>query len=509
MRKRMADPTSHDSEGFTLIELIVVVAILPIVVGAIAAALIGVFSLQHSVSNRISDSNDALVASSTFNRDAQSAQMLTTQPTPGCGTATQTQLLGLEWGPNATQPGGYQTVVSYVEQQVQNSLNSTANYALVRQVCTNGQATSGYSPQTVSGDIGTPTVTFSPPDLVTEAESQWVPTQGLTAITMNVDEPGADYSAAGGSSTTTTDSYKFSLVGLPGASTSTGTPSDPAANASGQCNFASPGTGAYANQLCFIDFTNFPSATTNPSYCTVTPTAVFMKIAVTNTANTLEFCVSYSGTKIVPAAIPTYYSPGASGDNSEAFLGNNGFYTGVSGDPALYQTGGGVTNVSFTNIQVFDSSGEPASGWTMVTGDAESTDTNEWMNFNSNLNWSILPNNGASDLWGNACFDDKNPTYGNSGALAWTGTAPATASAVGTPSSGPPSTANATPLSVNTTSNFATGVSSILCESDQQLNKTGTMMVQAQEPQGSTAAQSVTVAMDGSGLEALFLAVLL
>src|SRR5580704_5900008 len=84
MRQRLTDArngTEHDA-GFTLIELIVVVTILPIILGAIATALISVFSLQNSVSNRVGDSNDALVASASFNRDAQSAEMMTTQATP-------------------------------------------------------------------------------------------------------------------------------------------------------------------------------------------------------------------------------------------------------------------------------------------------------------------------------------------------------------------------------------------------------------------------------------------
>ena len=58
---------------------------------------------------------------------------------------------------------------------------------------------------------------------------------------------------------------------------------------------------------------------------------------------------------------------------------------GIPGNPALYQTAnGGYTVVTFTNIQVTNAVGEPATGWTLVTGDAESTDTNEWMNFTTN-----------------------------------------------------------------------------------------------------------------------------
>ena len=46
-----AAPEGDDEAGFTLIEIIIVVAILPIIIGAIAMALISVFSLQGSVNN--------------------------------------------------------------------------------------------------------------------------------------------------------------------------------------------------------------------------------------------------------------------------------------------------------------------------------------------------------------------------------------------------------------------------------------------------------------------------
>ena len=79
------------------------------------------------------------------------------------------------------------------------------------------------------------------------------------------------------------------------------------------------------------------------------------------------------------------------GYDSEAYLGNNGFYTGVAGKGALSQrpqsaigfggANGATTAITFTNIEVVNAVGEPQTGWTLVTGDAESTDTNEWLEF--------------------------------------------------------------------------------------------------------------------------------
>ena len=140
-----------------------------------------------------------------------------------------------------------------------------------------------------------------------------------------------------------------------------------------------------------------------------------------------------------------------------------------------------------------------------MTGDAESTDQVEWMNFTSNLNWSILPNT-SSSLYGNSCYDSNDP--GSSGLFHWTGSTPPTVNAVGNlqANSGPPATA--TTLATPVGPNYTTGVSSILCESDQQLNKTGTLMLASPEPT-NLAPQSLTVTMKGAGIEALFLGVLL
>jgi len=484
-----------DDAGFTLIEILVVVVILPIVVGAISVALLSVFTLQGNTSNRIGDSNDALVGSVNFNRDVQSAEQLTTQSTPGCGASTQTQVLGLRWGANSAAPGGYQTVVSYISTPVVNPQAHTTVYNLVRQQCNSGTSTTPNSSFNPAHDIGgNPSLTCSPPPApappvstlcitgannadVTASFASWKSAQGVTGVTFKIVAPGSQYT--------------YSLVGLPGQSTSQSSASTLSNPTGPGCGFAAAGSGTYANQLCFADFTGFNGTQHSTGQCQT------LTRPIANTPYSLSFCISVSGTNVTPAAIPTYYDP--SGDHSEAFLGNNGFYTGIAGNPALYQTGNAVSTVYVTNIQVLDAAGHPATGWTLVTGDAESTDANEWMAFQSNLNWSVLPNNGATNLWGNACYNTAQP--GNNGALAYSGPYPATDATVTTP-------ANIAPLTVNTTT-FATGVSSIVCGSSTQLNKTGTMMLQAQEPTGSSVAQTLTVSMRGAGLEAMFLGVLL
>jgi prepilin-type N-terminal cleavage/methylation domain-containing protein len=478
--------------GFTLIEIIVTVTILPIIVGAIAVALLSVFNLQGSVSSRIGDSNDELVSASAFNKDVQSAQEIETATAPACGTTgQQTQIVGLEWGLDAA--GNYQTVVSYV------AVPDGTKTSLVRQVCTAPPSPPSSTPtsvRTVSHDAGTPTLSFNPSGFM-GANATWQSTQGLYGVTLNIVAPGC---ATQGCST-----YPYSLSGIPSAGSSTGSQSQIqlTQNPAG-CNLASPGSGNYSKVLCFSSFAGFTN--TNSASCPGGK-GQQMKLSIADSPDLLQFCVSATPNNVSPYAIPTYYNPGAQGYNSEAYLGNNGFYTGISGDPALYQlpNNGAYTVVTFTNIEVTNAVGEPATGWTLVTGDAESTDSGEWMNFTTNNTWSVLPNT-SSSLYGNSCYDAHDT--GDSGLFQWKGTTPPTTTTVGDPGSGPPAAANASTLPTPAGPNYLTGVSSILCESDQQLNKTGTLMLASPEP-NTLLPQSVTVTMKGAGYQALFLGVLL
>jgi prepilin-type N-terminal cleavage/methylation domain-containing protein len=504
MRHRLAEArngTERDT-GFTLIELLVVIGVLPILLGGIAVALLSVLSLQTNVSNRIGDSNDALVASTNFNRDVQSAELMTTQSTPAaCGatSSTSTQILGLEWGANSLPStsggptGGYDTVVSYMSTQVTNPNNGTKTYTLTRQLCTFGTSSTPKSTFTVAHDIGSPTVTVYGAKLngqfqtvTANFSSGWYSSQGVTSVTFGVNAPGSG--------------FNYTLVGLPGQSMSTGAASTLTTVPAGtpECGFAALGTGTYSAQLCFADFTNYNAPLQSSGKCQT------MQIPVADTPYTLSACVSYSGTPVVPNIIPTYYNP--SGYNSEAFLGNNGFYTNIPGDAALYQSNGNspLTTVYFTNIQLLDAAGHAASGWTLVTGDAESTDANEWMVFQSNLNWSVLDNS-PGNPFGNDCFDSNDP--GNQGFMTYVGPTPPTAA--NTIQSGGQQGSLNSNVKGTTASIPNTGTSSVLCEASIQLNKTGTIMVEAQEPTGSSAPQTLTVTMRGAGLEALFLGVYL
>jgi prepilin-type N-terminal cleavage/methylation domain-containing protein len=416
-------------EGFTLIELIVVVAVMPILVGALSIGLVSILSLQSGVSGRLADSGDAQVVSVNFGNDVQSSVNLTTAATAQCGSGQQ--LLGLEWNPGVAI-GNFQTVVSYVLMPNASGLTSS----LIRQYCTAGSSTPTSS-ITMSSDVpnNQPAATIAPPASNTAAMSGWTPTVGVTSVTFPIT----------GSATT----YRYSEVAVPGESANStfGIVTPPPTT----CGFATLGTGTYASSLCFVDFSQY-----NPAQAAA-PVCQPISQGIINTPFTMTFCLSVSGVPVAPASIPTYTNP----PTSEAFLGNNGFYTGIPGNPALYQKALGTSTVTLTNINVLDANGKPATGWEIVTGDAESTDKSESMTWTSDKVLHLIPNSSASPI-GNACAAPDSPD-GLTG--------------------------------VDTTN--------VECAATVSSDKTGTVMLKAAAP------TTLTVQMVGNGLEAMFIGLLL
>ncbi len=487
LRARISAAQGHErsssersSAGFTLIELVIVIGVMPLVIGAIAVGIISVFSLQSTVSKRLTDSGDAQVVSVNFQNDVQSAALITTSyaaTNPGtCGTGFQ--VLGLQLG-NKNQ-------ISYT--------TTTANgngttYLLTRNVCSGGSLTptssqviardlpssvvqSGGSPVTVTCATGAAACLGTPAAYTTS----WQSTVGVTGVTFNTKTP---------------NGYRYQVVAVPAAGSNTTNLATPPAPSTG-CGFATPGTGTYAATLCFVDFTPWSKVTSPPAANgNCLSGQLSMSAGIAATPFTISFCMSVTGSlngnpitgqssapaacgvlartgwnDISAVALPTYACP----PGSEAFLGNNGFYTGVPGLPALYTVAqGSVATVTINHIQVLNSNGAAASNWELVTGDAESTDQSESITWTSDQKLSLLPNSPNSPI-GNAC--DSTGQYA------------------------PPAYNSVTGLTgVNTTS--------VTCNATTSRDHTGTTMLQATTP------TSLTVTLTGTGLQAMFLGVLL
>jgi prepilin-type N-terminal cleavage/methylation domain-containing protein len=406
-RLRHARTAPQSEGGFTLIELVIVTVIIPIVVGALAAGLLAVFSLQSSTASRLSDSSDAQVVEASFQPDVQSSQAVTTESSssPQCGTGNQ--VLGLEWNLNGT--GNYQTVVSYVE--VANGSSGSKSVNLVRQLCTDGSLTPSGS-TVVSYDLkSTSAVTVTCTSAITTAGGctpggGYILTSGVTNVSFGVTEPNSN--------------YVYTLVASPAAATSTALTGTPLTQSTAtQCSFATPNSGEYADTLCFVNF----SAITGANLAAAESGCLEMSVQVSENYS-LYFCIGISGAPVAPATLPTY---------SEAFLGNSGTYQGnatgitpnyygIVGSPALYQTcegnnaacgsdtngsGTGETTITITGITVVNPSGVSATGWEIASADAESTDSGESITWTSDQPLTVLsdglPGDTTADPVGDAC----------------------------------------------------------------------------------------------------------
>jgi uncharacterized repeat protein (TIGR01451 family)/LPXTG-motif cell wall-anchored protein len=179
------------------------------------------------------------------------------------------------------------------------------------------------------------------------------------------------------------------------------------AGPSQNCSTATPGTGTYASSLCWLDLSGY-----NAGQATSTA-GQSMKLGLPG-GYSLAFTLNVSGSAAHPVAYPTY---------SGSFLGNNGNYTGVTGEPALYQSSAGSTTAALNNIAVTDANGNAVTGFGLVGADAETTDSGESITWTASSPLASLANIGNDCAGG---FTGANTTTvtctGGSGGGTKTGT---------------------------------------------------------------------------------------
>ena len=92
----------RNESGFTLTELLVVLVIMPLIIGAIVAVVVTGLLNQNQASTPLADSTSANITTAFFVRDVESSQFVTTDATlattanttPPCGyNPTMTELL--------------------------------------------------------------------------------------------------------------------------------------------------------------------------------------------------------------------------------------------------------------------------------------------------------------------------------------------------------------------------------------------------------------------------------
>jgi prepilin-type N-terminal cleavage/methylation domain-containing protein len=408
-RAELKDVTSSkncqcDENGFTLVELLIVVTILPLIIGALSLGLISVFSLQSSVSNRLTDTADSEVVAANYAKDIQAAVYLTTDATssPQCGAGTGTQLLGLESVLNQ-RTGSFQNVVSYVSVPV--TSGTTTTYSLKRLNCANGATTPSVS--TLAYDLPASTFNLATSNQVVKVvceagatastcsntTQQWiqgyVPAAEVATVTLNVTAPTTSYNYDLAASPAVSNSFNSGGAALPPAAT---------------CDSTAASTGPYAGQLCFIDFSGLTAADLSVADDSGGGSQCYNMSVSIEDAYLLHFCLSYSsdnlGEGLVPTAFPT---------DTDAGLGQT-VYPGIGGDPSLYMypyLGGATTiQVNLAGIYVVNAStGLPATGWSFFGADAETTNTGETLTWTSNVALSVINDmeTGAPAPDGNAC----------------------------------------------------------------------------------------------------------
>ena len=151
-------------------------------------------------------------------------------------------------------------------------------------------------------------------------------------------------------------------------------PADAAA-ADQQCSYANPGSGTYAQTLCWLDMTNYSQAEATSAG------GQQMQVALPG-GYVLRYTITASGRAVIPSAFPTY---------AYSFLGRSvpgypaGEYLGVAGLPALYEVDppGNSAELTMNDISVVDANGNPVTAYSIVGADAEETDTLESLTFTS------------------------------------------------------------------------------------------------------------------------------
>ena len=166
------DPTTHEG-GFTLIELVIVLTVIPIVIAGLAAAIITSFKDQAGIYNRLSDSHDAQITSSYFVPDVESASFVNTNVAGvPCESIVAQVLLEL----TETAPGGQTEQIYYVDNTINYHPDSQQN-AMLRIAC-NGTVPLGNN-TIVAHSVTSATATVScvtPAPVAPAPQAPWSPT---------------------------------------------------------------------------------------------------------------------------------------------------------------------------------------------------------------------------------------------------------------------------------------------------------------------------------------------
>jgi hypothetical protein len=366
-----------------LVELLVVVVIIPLVVGAIGVALVTTLTNTNTTSNTITESGDAQLVSSTFVSDVQSAASLTNYTTnnspPGgpaiCATPAQeagqnfTPIFSSLWENGTTE-------VSYVE------ITETSGNSVLRNFCQGSPSTpvstSAVSHNAQSGVTavvaGIPCpYTLTPTNPACPSKTAgWTSAAGTAYVQMSIQEP---ISSSGGT-------YRYALYGSPRVT------STASSGLSGGGNLpllllGGSGTDYSCNGNLTVDGEMAMDSTTGGSSTsgTVTATGGFYTANTNNPDGALAGTGTYSPAPPPPPSygppIPNPYQTLTIGSALNGLPTNPATQTDSSGDtvyvPGIYTSGisisGGGNVVFNSGVYELEGGGFSLTGSANLTGD--------------------------------------------------------------------------------------------------------------------------------------------
>jgi prepilin-type N-terminal cleavage/methylation domain-containing protein len=175
-------------EGFTLVELLVVMVILPLVAGALSIAMISVLTEQNTVASKTSNSADTSVLSAVFTKDVQSAQYVTTNASAtgpvSCGTTAS--ILSLQW---PLAQSGATIVVSYAVVPLGKSGRLFRYYCRGTNAPTTTVVAHAVQSTLTATVTGSSCSNFSCTAALAAAKSGWTSAMGVSGVSLAVQAP--------------------------------------------------------------------------------------------------------------------------------------------------------------------------------------------------------------------------------------------------------------------------------------------------------------------------------
>ncbi len=177
--------------GFTLVELLIVMVILPLVVAAVAVAIIATEKNAGTTKALLNDSTNAQIASEYFGPDVQGAQFLTTTTVAGtptmpsvCGAGTGTALLLGLYRPVAT--GVAPMSVGYWVTTLPNQTADLMRYSCVITSDASGNLVANVQSKVLISDGVNASqqgpATITPKQFATAAGVGWAPVSASTTV---------------------------------------------------------------------------------------------------------------------------------------------------------------------------------------------------------------------------------------------------------------------------------------------------------------------------------------